>query len=569
VETGITNTLARASTWGLWQLFGASKFVLAFSLLAGLTAGGSSAGLMAFINRSFAEEQKSSAALAPAFFGLCFLALFSGALSVTLLSRIAQENLYKLRLWLIRRILCTPLQYLQSCGPHRLMAALTDDVGSVVNAQQILPSLFIDGTKLVAAFFYLGYLSPSLLGLVLIFVVFGVTTYRLPQERALRLFGLARETGNTLFGHFRAVTEGHKELKMDALRRRAFLDEELSKTADIYRRQQNRALLILVLANNWSDSLYYLLIGTVLFLAPLAEQIPRETLTGFTLAIFFIGGPLSGIFNAVPALGRGIVALKNIEALGIGMVAEPEVGTAVDPCVYAAMPSTIELFAVSYRHQNENEETGYQVGPLDLRISPGELVFVTGGNGSGKTTLALLILGLYPPDEGEIRIGGRLVTNLNRDAYRQNFSAIFADSYVFDSLLGYSGPKLQARAEELLVLLQLDRKLHIENGRFSTVDLSRGQRKRMALLAAYLADRPFYLFDEWAADQDPLFRDIFYQEMLPELKARGKTVIVITHDDRYFHLSDRIFCMSMGRIEEFQPGSVSQNRRTEEAPSHV
>ena len=565
----IANDVIRASTGQLWRMFGASKPVLALSLLAGLIAGGSSAWLMAFINRSLAERQESATALAPAFFSLCFLALFSGALSVTLLSRIAQENLCKLRLWLSRRILCTPFRHLQSCGPHRLMAALTDDIGNVVSAQQTLPFLFIEGSKLVAAFIYLGFLSPSLLGLVLIFVVFGVITYRLPQERALHWFGLAREADNALFGHFRAVTEGSKELKMDARRRGAFLDEELSNTADVHRRRLNRAYLILVFANKWSESLYYILIGTILFLAPLPEPIPRETLTGFTLAILFIGAPLSVIFNSVPALGRGIVALKNIEALGLGMSAEPEVGVAADSSVHAAMPSTIELFAVSYRYQVEDGENGYQLGPLDLRILPGELVFVTGGNGSGKTTLALLILGLYSPDAGEIRLGGQLITNVNLDVYCQNFSAVFADSYVFDSLLGYSRGDLLARAQELLVLLQLDSKLHIDNGRFSTVDLSRGQRKRLALLAAYLSDRPFYLFDEWAADQDPLFREIFYQEMLPELKARGKTVIVITHDDRYFHLSDRLLRLSMGQIEEPRRGPVGQNPRPVEAVSHV
>ncbi len=194
---------------------------------------------------------------------------------------------------------------------------------------------------------------------------------------------------------------------------------------------------------------------------------------------------------------------------------------------------------------------------------------MTGGNGSGKTTLALLILGLYSPDAGEMRSGDELITNVNRDAYRQNFSAVFADCYVFDSLLGYSHNDLQVRTEELLIRLQLDRKLHVENGRFSTVDLSRGQRKRMALLAAYLADRPIYLFDEWAADQDPLFREVFYKEMLPELKARGKTVIVITHDDRYFHLADRVLHMSMGRIDEHQSGQIIQTQRPADAPIHA
>ncbi len=142
--------------------------------------------------------------------------------------------------------------------------------------------------------------------------------------------------------------------------------------------------------------------------------------------------------------------------------------------------------------------------------------------GAGKTTLALLLLGLFPPEDGEIRLGGVLVTEENRESYRQNFSAVFADAFVFDSLLGYSGVEAQARAQDMLVALKLEGKLQISGGRFSTTELSRGQRKRLALLTAYVEDRPFYLFDEWAAEQDPQFRELFYRQLLPELKARGK-----------------------------------------------
>ena len=127
---------------------------------------------------------------------------------------------------------------------------------------------------------------------------------------------------------------------------------------------------------------------------------------------------------------------------------------------------------------------------------------------------------------------------------------MFTDAFVFQSLAGYSNETAQARARELLKLLQISDKLHIESGTLSTVELSTGQRKRLALLAAYLEDRPIYVFDEWAADQDPQFREIFYRELLPELKARGKTVIAITHDDRYFHLCDRLLHLDLGKLEE-------------------
>lgn len=97
--------------------------------------------------------------------------------------------------------------------------------------------------------------------------------------------------------------------------------------------------------------------------------------------------------------------------------------------------------------------------------------------------------------------------------------------------------------------LNLDNKVQVENGKFSTIVLSQGQGKRLALLTAYLEKRPIYLFDEWASDQDPFFRDVFYEKILLNLKQQGKTVLVISHDDRYFHLADRVIKLDYGKIE--------------------
>src|SRR5256885_14002412 len=82
---------------------------------------------------------------------------------------------------------------------------------------------------------------------------------------------------------------------------------------------------------------------------------------------------------------------------------------------------------------------------------------------------------------------------------------------------------------------------------------------------AYLEGRPVLVFDEWAADQDPSFRHLFYTELLPELRARGHLLVVISHDDRYFHLADRIVRMEAGRMvlprsEERRVGKECRSR---------
>ena len=193
-----------------------------------------------------------------------------------------------------------------------------------------------------------------------------------------------------------------------------------------------------------------------------------------------------------------------------------------------------------------------------MTIYPGELIFLIGGNGSGKTTLVKLLMGLYEPESGEIRVDNKPVTAADCDDYRQQFSAVFFDFYLFERLFGFDPKNIDSESQKYLDLLQLSHKLTVKNGKLSTIELSQGQRKRVALLNAYLEDRPIYIFDEWAADQDPQFKRVFYYELVPELKSRGKTVIVISHDDRYYSLADRLIKLESGRVEYDQPVEQSE-----------
>jgi putative ATP-binding cassette transporter len=210
----------------------------------------------------------------------------------------------------------------------------------------------------------------------------------------------------------------------------------------------------------------------------------------------------------------------------------------------------LEFQGVTHAYRREGQANGFTLGPLDLTIRAGEIVFVVGGNGSGKTTLAKLLTGLYRPDSGQISLDGQPLSDGTREGYRQLFSVVFDNAAVFDTLWGLDAADLDQRAGEYLRQLELDKVVTVTGGTFSTTQLSRGQRKRLALLTAYLEDRPVYLFDEWAADQDPVFRRVFYLRLLPELKRRGKTVIAVTHDDRYFACADRVIKLEEGRVVE-------------------
>ncbi|HET6375474.1 MAG TPA: cyclic peptide export ABC transporter, partial [Methylocella sp.] len=502
---------------------------LLISVLAGLASGASSAALLAFINSTLAETQHASTAAAGLFFGLCLLMLFAGTLSDILVLRLTQNIIFDLRVWLSRRILSIPLQQLQSHGPHRLMAALTDDINSVASAYHMLPVLFIEGSMALGGIAYIAWLSRALLAILLGFLIAGLTVFFIAQRWTLRFMRRAREADDALFGHFRALTSGWKELKMDARRRHAFLNRELSPAAAAIQKSLNSGLTIFALGAHSSKLLFFIAIGAVLFVPALSADGGPDAARSWTLSILFLMGPIETVVNTFPVLGQGFVALRKLEALASAMDEEELMSDPGKAKALLQKPCVLELTGVTYRYPPEGGEPGFAIGPIDLRIEPGELIFITGGNGNGKTTLALLILGLLVPSEGKIKLGGETVSGEQRDFYRQNFAAVFADAFVFNSLLGYEAAPFTEKAQNLLKSLQLSHKVSVSEGKFSTVDLSYGQRKRLALLSAFVEDRPFYVFDEWAAEQDPVFRDIFYTSILAKLKSEGKTVIAITH----------------------------------------
>ena len=257
-------------------------------------------------------------------------------------------------------------------------------------------------------------------------------------------------------------------------------------------------------------------------------------------AALYMMTPTWALIATLPTFLRGRVSLAKIRELGDSLDAVAPERVAVAEAASSEPGVRIELERVTFSYPAPSgDERPFSVGPITLTFSSGEVVFITGGNGSGKSTLVKLLCGLYSPHSGRILLNGTPIDDGNREQYREHFAAIFADYHLFERLFGIDTVGREAQIQEYLALLRLDRKVRIEGGRFSSTSLSSGQRKRLALLTAFLEDRPVYIFDEWAADQDPSYKEVFYLRLLPELKARGKCVIVVTHDDRYFHLGDR------------------------------
>ena len=529
----------------IWLLLRASWLNVAIAVLTGLVSGGSSARLIALINR--AVSGNSSADLVWYFVGLALVALLTGTISQFLLIDLAQAAIYKLRLRLSQGILSAPLRQLEELGASRLLATLVEDVQAISSSVFAIPFICIDLAVITGCLIYLGWLSGVVFFVVVALIGIAVVSVQLLLNRAYRFLASAREEDDRLFKHFRSITEGIKELKLHTLRRQVFFSEELQVSAAVSRQYRTSALKIAALTTGWGQLLFFTVVGLLLFGLPRWVSVTTPVLSAYVLTITYLLIPLQSILGHLPTLFSASVAVEKVEQMGLALASRAETNSAIQ-VTSAPNWTSLELNQVSHTYRGEEENSRFVLGAICLTFYPGELVFIVGGNGSGKSTLAKLLTGLYIPEAGEIRLDGKPITAENLEWYRQHFSAVFSDFYLFERLLGIGNYDLDTQAQKYLQQLHLEQKVQVKDGVLSTTALSQGQRKRL-VLTAYLEDRPIYLFDEWASDQDPFFREIFYKQLLPDLKQRGKTALVISHDDRYFHLADRVIKLDYGKVE--------------------
>lgn len=519
---------------------------IAAAVLAGLLGGIASAGLIAVINAALAQPGAPAYAPLLAFAGLLGVTVIGTTVAGWLSARLAAQAVFDLRLHMSRRVLSLPLRHLEQAGAHRVLVALTEDVQSLSQALPAVPAIGINLIVIGACLVYLAWLSPLVFLFVGGLLLVGILGYQRVVVRATRYLDAARVAEDGLFKHFRGLIFGITELKLHRARRVAFLEQELAPDAETCRRRGLSGMTLFVLAEGLGTLLFFALLGALLFALPSVAAMPPTIVSAYVLTMIYLTGPLDTVLHLFPYLSKAAVALDKVESLGLNWErndVEPE----PSPANFAPW-RRLELIGVTHRYRCEHADDEFTLGPIDLRLDAGELVFLVGSNGSGKSTLARVITGLYPPESGEVRVDGVTVTDAERGAYRERFTMVAADFYLFERLLGLSNADLVGRAGQYLELFQLAHKTRIVDGRLSTVDLSHGQRKRLALLVAYLEDRPVYVFDEWAADQDPAFKAIFYTQLLPDLRDRGKAVLAISHDERYFHVADRVLRLDYGKL---------------------
>ncbi|HUR45835.1 MAG TPA: cyclic peptide export ABC transporter [Candidatus Saccharimonadales bacterium] len=523
--------------------------MLVVTALTALLSGACNAALVAAVNSALNHAGSLGAVAVWGFVALLLGKVLTGYVSQIMLTQFSQRAVAQLRNDLVRKILDVPLRKLEQIGAPNLLVTLTDDVMNISTALLAVPITAVNLAILMGGAAYLGWLDWHVFLLMGVFIVVGALGYRFLVEKGHRSLSQARDEEDKLFSCFRALTEGIKELKLHRERRQDFLTKGVEATTERFQRQNVAAEHSFIIAQSWSHLLFFGLIGLLVVLLPKMGNFSKEALTGYIITILYLMGPLAGVLTSISAFSRASVSLGRVESMGMSLAEQSTENTPIVPEPKRAMAfEELELLNVTHTYRHERDDSHFTLGPIDLNFRKGDLVYLVGGNGSGKSSLAKIICGLYPPESGNIRLNGKLITDKNRDDFRQMFSVIFSDFYLFENLIGLPAANLDKHAQSYLEQLHLSHKVKVVNGALSTTSLSQGQRKRLALMTAYLEDRPFYLFDEWASDQDPIFKEIFYTRLLPDLKARGKTVLVITHDDKYFDLADRIIKLDVGKI---------------------
>ncbi len=467
-----------------------------------------------------------------------------------LLSNEVIEGLLRdLRVRVAAKLRCTELQTLDELGRGQLYAMVSQETNHLSVAFPLLIDNFQQAVLIAVSLIYLGYLSLPALVVFIVVVILGILGYLQINDSFRATLAELSQCQARMLDAIAGIIDGAKELILNSRRSNAvFADyEKLSQTGQRLMASSGEYWVSMVML---SVFMLYSLLGVVGFLFPIYIPDHRATVFQLVPTLLFCLMPLTLIVAHSPLFVRADVGLKTIMALEEKLDQAPS----VDPATALEQAAQYQDFqricyqnlAFSYRPQSG--VPGFSLLPLNLEVERGELIFLVGGNGSGKSTALRLMTGLYSMDSGQILVDGAVVAGEQRAGFRELFSAIFADFHLFDRLYGLED-RDPAEVNRLIREMGLASKLRYVDGRFSQLQLSTGQRKRLALIAALLEDRPIYVFDEWSAEQDFHFREHFYTRILPDLKAKGKTVIAVTHDDRFWHVADRVIKLDLGAVE--------------------
>jgi len=465
---------------------------------------------------------------------------------------IIEETIARVRIRLSDKIRKTYLLELEAIGQIEIYNRLTQETMTISNSAPLLVLMVQAAIMLVFISIYIALLSFFALLLILALLIFAILYYLHEQKKLQSKLKEANKTEMAFFEALTDILKGIKEIKLNH-KQSSGLFSLLKKITNRLKDIKIGTAIRYMNNNIFAQTFYYILIGVIVFILPRVFPTYTDVLTQLVTSVLFMVGAVNNIVGSIQTFDQVDFSIANIYNL------EKEIDKILE--IYEDQPKynhslkdvrsfkKISMENLRFSYKEPSGEEGFSIGPIDLQVEAGETVFIVGGNGSGKTTLLKVLCMLYYPDRGKISLDKFEITPANVTSYRELFSTVFSDFHLFSRLYGLESVK-QEKADELLKSMQLQHKTSFLGDRFSTLDLSTGQRKRLALLISLLEDRPIYIFDEWAADQDPEFRVYFYKEILKDLKNKGKTIIAASHDDRFFKYADRVIELDYGKIIE-------------------
>jgi len=536
----------------LWDLIreGTTPKLRRKVMLTAVTSGIASVAVLAIINAASHSSEYGT----PHFRYFAMFATAIGAYVYCLrytfdsTTRTFEDILDKTRRRITDKIRNSELEALDHIGRSEIYSRLTQDTAMLSQLEGFLTGTVQSASMLFFISIYIIWLSEYAFILTLLLMIGGVLIYLRADKRAKEQIEFTSEMEVELFDHVTHLIDGFQEVRLN----RQLSDELYADTEDVSRALKDSKVFT---AGHYNDNyvisqaFFYFHLAAIVFVLPQLIPTYADTITQITMVIVFIIGPLGVVVSSIPAYFKANIAAEHIYQLEQRL---DQLQKSPPPEAFVPISSfqKITLTDVEFAY-DENQLEQFKIGPISFELNAGEIFFVVGGNGSGKSTLLKVLASLYPPAKGTLRIDNRLVSGDLVHGYREMFSAVFSDFHLFNKLYGLKDVD-PGRVNDMLARMQLDTKTAYVDGRFTSLELSTGQRKRMGLLITLLDDKPICVFDEWAAEQDPEFRSYFYEELLHELKAEGKTIIAVSHDDRYFHHADQIIKMEYGKLVELQ-----------------
>ncbi|MGB2551941.1 cyclic peptide export ABC transporter [Campylobacter sp. MOP51] len=518
---------------------------LAMKILAMIVLGaiysGSSILILFFINKYLLTLTQKNALVLASFFGLLAAFLISSILSRIALSAIGHNFVFDMRMQIIKRILDTPNQKIAAIGKSNLLASLSSDIISLTNGFTRIPDI-IQGSLIISfASFYIAYLSHEIFLFLLIWMSVTIFISNASMKNIYKYYGLHRQNEDTLYKDYQTSIEGHRELSLNLKRAKKLYNDRFVPNAKDLRSNIIKAEIYSSFASNWISAMMLGAIGAVIYICLAYQVTTLQDAITIALTILFLRAPLMMVVSSIPSLFKSKIAYEKLKKLDLTKY-EAEFSMSEN---FPQSWDKLSLKNINFKY-DINDEFGLH--DINLEINKGEVVFLVGKNGSGKSTLFMILAGLLKPNSGEMYVDDLLITKENLKAYANTISAVFSDFYLFDEVLSDDDKFI----DELLKRMFLDKKVSVKDDKFSTLNLSQGQRKRLAMVAALLEKRKFIILDEWAADQDPQFRKMFYKEILNELKQDGYTVFAISHDDAYFECADKIYSIENGNLSQIK-----------------